>query len=469
MMRTRVCLNPSRWGLLAVLRLLALGLVLTGSPAWAQVPEEPRLALPGSSPVSISSIPAPPVTRLVLPNGLVLLVQESPFEDIVAVELLVRAGVQQEGSNLTGLTSLIQDLLSDRITKDTTGQDIVEITGSLVTTQAEPDYARISLLTTPEYLEFMIGRLGQALRQRASTTSEVDQARSLALQALQGNQGAFSALYEVFLDTFYRYHPYKRTTSGVEGSVRKFDPQAVDAYFQRYYVPNRMVLSVAGKVDGTALAELVRREFASLEPVRETSVNIQWEPKASEKEVFLAAGSRLAWVFLGYPAPSLTSRDYAAMRVIHCLLGEGISSRLWIELREKRGLAYELGSIYPDLEGPSHILAYIITRPNSVGESRRRILGEVDRLKKERISQSELEDTQRKLIGNYLLERETNQGKAFHRGLAEILGLGYESDMYYLRHLQETTPQDVQRVARLYLDSATLVVARPGGRFYLDF
>ncbi len=468
-MRACVCLTPSRWDLLAVLRLLALSFFLTMSPALAQLPEGPRLAPPRPSPASVGSIPAPPVTRLVLPNGLVLLVQESPFEDIVAVELLVRAGVQQEGSNLTGLTSLIQDVLSDRITKDAAGQDIVEITGSLVTTRAEPDYARISLLTTPEHLEFMMGRLGQALRQRASTTPEVDRARSQALQALQGNQGAFSALYEVFLDTFYRYHPYKRTTSGVEGSVRKLDPQSVDAYFQRYYVPNRMVLSVAGKVDGAALAELIRREFASLEPVRETSVNIQWEPKASEKEVFLAAGSRLAWVFLGYPAPSLTSRDYAAMRVVHGILGEGLSSRLWTELRENRGLAYELGSVYPDLEGPSHMLAYIITRPNSVGESRRRILAEVDRLKQEGVSQRELEDTQRKLIGNYLLERETNQGKAFRLGLAEILGLGYESDMYYLRHLQEITPQDVQRVARLYLDSATLVVARPGGRFYLDF
>lgn len=452
-----------------VVCLLALGLLLRGAPASAQLPDLPQLASPRPAPASLGTIPTPPVTRTVLPNGLVLLVQESPFEEIVALELLVRAGVQQEGSNLTGLTSLIQDILSDRITKDPSGEDVVEITGSVVTTRAEADYARISVLTTPEHLELLVTRLGQALRQRSSTTPEVEQARERALVALQGNQGAFSALYEVFLDTFYRYHPYKRTPSGVEGAVRKMDPQAVDTYFQRYYVPNRMVLSVSGKVDGAALATLVRREFTGLEALRETSLNIQWEPKASEKEVFLSAGSRLAWVFLGYPAPSLSSRDYAAMRVVHGLLGEGLSSRLWTELREKRGLAYELGSIYPDLEGPSHMLAYIITRPNSVGESRRRILAEVDRLKKEGVSQRELEDTRRKLVGNYLLERETNQGKAFHLAQAEILGLGYESDVYYLRHLQQVTPQDVQRVARLYLDSATLVVARPGGRFYLDF
>lgn len=451
---------------------LVVWLALACSPLGA---ETPQLAPPAPAPTpaasvaSPSAIPAPPVTRTVLPNGLVLLVQESPFEDIVALELLVRVGLQQEGSNQAGLTGLIQGIVSDRITKDEAGDDLVEVTGSIVQASAEPDYARISILTTPEHLDLLLGRLGQALRRRDSGKPEVERARDRALQALEGNQGAFAALYEVFLDTFYRYHPYKRTTSGVPGSVRRVDPQAVDAFFQHYYVPNRMVLAVAGKVEQTALAQKVRQEFGRLAARRESTLDIQWEPKASEREVFLAAGSRLAWVFLGYPAPGVGSQDYAAMRVVHALLGEGLSSRLWTELREKRGLAYELGSIYPELEGPSHMLAYIVTRPNSVGESRRRILAEVERVRSEPVSLQELEDTRRKLIGNYLLERETNQGKAYNLAHAEVLGLGYEADVNFLRDLAAVTPEAVRRVAGLYLDRYTLVVARPGGRFYLDF
>ena len=446
--------------------LLLAGALLLGAPALAQ---EPQLAPTRVAPSPARSVAVAPVTRTVLPNGMTLLVQESPFEDIVAVELLVRAGLQQEGSNLAGLTNLIQGLLSDRITKDDSGEDLVEVTGSIVQTTAEPDYARISLVTTPEHLDQMMGRLGKALRQRVSTTPEVDRARERVMQELQGNQAAFAALYEIFLDNFYRYHHYKRTTAGVEGSIRRVDPQMVDTYFQRYYTPNRMVLSVCGKVNQASVADLARREFLELQPRKENSVEIQWEPKASEKEVFLSANSRLAWVFLGYPAPSLGSKDYAAMRMLQGILGEGLSSRLWTELREKRGLAYELGSLYPELEGPSHMLAYIVTRPNSVGESRRRILEEVDRIKKETVSIQELEDTRRKLTGNYLLERETNQGKAFHLALAEALGLGYEEDLDFLKQLDAVQPADLQRVARQFLSEYTLIVARPGGRFYLDF
>jgi zinc protease len=229
------------------------------------------------------------------------------------------------------------------------------------------------------------------------------------------------------------------------------------------------VVSVAGKVERSSIEAKIKSELGELQPQKDTTVEIQWEPKAAEKEIVLSAGSRLAWVFLGFPAPGKKSSDYAAMRMLQGLLGEGLSSRLWTELREKRGLAYELGSVYPDLEGPSHMLAYIITRPNEVGESRRRILDEVEKVKREGVPVLELEETRRKLIGNYLLERETNRGKAFHLALAELLGMGYESDLAFIKQIQAVTPQDVQRVARTYLDNATLVVARPGGRFYLDF
>lgn len=450
---------------------LALGAaaLLLMSPASVRA-QEPQLApAPKAAPPPARPPASAPVTRTVLANGMTVLVQESPYEDIVAIELLVRVGLQQEGSNLAGITNLLQEILSDRIVKDEKGEDIMEVTGSIVDSSTEPDYARISILTTPEHMDLLLRRVGAAFRQRTMTTPEVAEARTRVLQGFQANQGAFSALYEIFLDNFYRYHPYKRTVAGAEASVKRMDPQTLDPYFQRWFVPNRMVLSVAGKVDASVIADRAKKEFAALESHKETSVEIQWEPKASEKEIFLAAGSRLAWVFLGFPAPGVGSQDYAAMRVVQGLLGEGLSSRLWTELREKRGLAYELGSLYPELEGPSHMLAYIITRPNSVGESRRRILEEIDRVKTETVGTVELEETRRKLIGNYLLERETNKGKAFHLALAEILGIGYEADVSFLKHLNAVTPADVQRVAKQYLDNYTLVVARPGGRFYLDF
>ena len=198
-------------------------------------------------------------------------------------------------------------------------------------------------------------------------------------------------------------------------------------------------------------------------------MEVQWEPQASEKEVYLYSQSELAWVLLGYQAPSLQSSDYAPMQVIYGALGAGLSSRLWTQLRENRGLAYEVGARYPELLGPSHLLCHVITKPSSVGIARRRMLAEIDKLKKDGMSELELAETKEKLLGMYLLERESMSGRALHLGMAELSGAGYESDARKLQELQRVTVADVKRVANEYLREPTLIMARPGGRFYFDW
>ncbi|HXE72867.1 MAG TPA: pitrilysin family protein, partial [Candidatus Nitrosotenuis sp.] len=269
---------------------------------------------------------AAPVSRTSLPNGLVLLVQENPGEDIVAIELLVGVGLAQEGSNLEGIVHLLGQLLVNRITEDVSGADVVEVTGSLVTATSEPDYARLSIQTTSRHFPFMMRRLGAALRQRTLSEAEVAEVREDLLEEIRSSNKTFSALYGIFLENFYRYHPYRRTGTGSEASVQRLDASVVNPFFSKYYVPNRMVLSVAGRVDRVQVANLVRSELGGLAAVPQRSVDIQWEPRSAEKEVILAAGSRLAWVFLGFPAPGVRSQDYAPMRVIQSYLAEGLSS-----------------------------------------------------------------------------------------------------------------------------------------------
>jgi predicted Zn-dependent peptidase len=97
------------------------------------------------------------------------------------------------------------------------------------------------------------------------------------------------------------------------------------------------------------------------------------------------------------------------------------------------------------------------------------MLAEIDRLKKEGMSELELSETKEKLLGMYLLEREGLSGRALHLGMAELSGAGFESDARRLQELQAVTTDDVKRVASRYLVEPTLIMARPGGRFYLDW
>ncbi|MCR4783003.1 MAG: insulinase family protein [bacterium] len=412
---------------------------------------------------------APAVKKYVLPNGMTVLGVEAPDENLIVLDYLVHCGVSQEGSNLQGYNQLILKMLNNRISQDEAGDDVVEITGSLVDDGASQDFSRLSITATPVNAMFMLRRLCKAVANPNFTQAELDKARNQTLNSMGDSNGASGQLYDIFLSAFYRVHPYKRTPGCVPVILNRATPEEVSRYYQRNFTPDRTVLTAAGRMNREKIFDTVKEYCSDMLAAKERLIEVQWEPKAVEREIYLYSQSELAWVLLGYQAPSLQSSDFAAMQVIYGALGAGLSSRLWTQLRENRGLAYEVGARYPELMGPSHLLCHVITKPGSVGVARRRMLAEIDRLKKEGMSELELSETKEKLLGMYLLEREGLSGRALHLGMAELSGAGFESDARRLQELQAVTTDDVKRVASRYLVEPTLIMARPGGRFYLDW
>ncbi|MGM9992540.1 MAG: M16 family metallopeptidase [Candidatus Bruticola sp.] len=409
------------------------------------------------------------VKKYVLPNGFVCLTLEEPSKNLVVIDYLVRCGVSQEGSNLQGYNFLVLKMLSNRISDDEFGDDVVEITGSLVDDGASADYSRLSITTSPVNYMFMLRRLCKAVANPNFSQAELDQARRQTLNRMGDSEGTSGQLYDIFLSCFYRIHPYKRSPQVVPVILNRTSAANISAYYKRNFTPDRTVLTAAGKVNAQKVREEVSSACASMVPAGEKILEVQWEPQASEKEVYLYSQSELAWVLLGYQAPSLQSSDYAAMQIIYGALGAGLSSRLWTELRENRGLAYEVGARYPELLGPSHLLCHIITKPGTVGIARRRMLAEIDKLKKDGMNELELAETKEKMIGLYLAERESLSGKVLHLGMAELSGAGYESDARKIQELKSVTAADIKRVANKYLREPTLIMARPGGLFYFDW
>ena len=176
----------------------------------------------------------------------------------------------------------------------------------------------------------------------------------------------------------------------------------------------------------------------------------------------------IAWVLVGYPAPSAGSEDHIPMMLINAVLSEGLSSRLFNEIREKKGLAYTISSVHPDLKGPSHFLTYVITRPHDAGKVRRDVLKQAKRLQDEPLTATELSAAKQKVRGSFLKERETCQGKAFRLARAESIGLGYNYEENFEKRLSEVKASDIRKVAREYLVDPTVIIARPGGRLYWD-
>src|SRR5207253_8251796 len=112
-------------------------------------------------------------------------------------------------------------------------------------------------------------------------------------------------------------------------SVRQLTKPKLEAFYKRFWAPNKTVLAVVGDVDRAKVLKILEDKMGKMPQVEEKKIEVSWEPKAVEKELFLSSGSNLSWIFLGYPAPGMNSPDYMPMKLLHTILGDGLSSRLW--------------------------------------------------------------------------------------------------------------------------------------------
>ena len=157
---------------------------------------------------------------------------------------------------------------------------------------------------------------------------------------------------------------------------------------------------------------------------------------------------------MGWQASSVKDKkDFVTLKVINTILGSGLSSRLYRNLRESDGLAYQLGSSYSPKVLGGTFMTYIGTNPQTLQYSREKMLNEVNRLKVEFVSDSELKDAKDRLKGGFIIALETNSEKASSVGLFEAYGLGYDFLNEYTKMVDEITASDIVKVANKYFTS----------------
>jgi zinc protease len=164
---------------------------------------------------------------------------------------------------------------------------------------------------------------------------------------------------------------------------------------------------------------------------------------------------------LGYFGASVYDPNYPILKLINTYLGNGLSSRLFVELREKRGLAYDVSAIYPTRIDLSQFILYIGTAPENTEIALQGLQEEAERLTKITLSPEELQRAKNKLLGQYALGKQTNSEIAQIYGWYETLGLGVEFDSKFPTLINQITPETVQQVAQKYFTEPYISLVGP--------
>lgn len=407
------------------------------------------------------SFPYESTAKAKLANEAVILVKEDYKMDIVAINIMFKVGLKQEEAQTSGATNLIKELLFKDDENSSYISEALEALGATLTIEVMPDYFNIQCFTNKENFNQTLDLLYSGIANQNFEVKMLEMEKGKVLKILKDPYGSFGTIYDFFLQNFYQNHPYKLIRLGTSTSIKNIDTVILSGFYHRYFSPSNMVISVCGNINKTTAINQLSKKFALMPKQSLPLIKIDWEPPSRENTLFLNLKSNLSWVMFGYPAPSFKSPDYPIMLLIKNYITEGTSSRIWISIRETEGLAYDLGGIFPQLEGPSHFIIYVITEPNNTWVCRKKIANEISNLKSIPLDYPDLEKIKEKTLAKYSLSRERVTSQAEATAIDELFGLDYTYDERLKDEILAVTPSDIKRVANIYLVNPTIILAKP--------
>jgi predicted Zn-dependent peptidase len=400
------------------------------------------------------------IYRTVLPNAIVVLVVENQAADIIAGRIFVRAGSCYEHREKAGLAHL----LSSVMTKGCDGLSSLEIAekvesvGASLSTHAGTDYFLLSLKTVSADFADILTLSGLLLRSPTFPETQVELEKRLALQDIRSQkEQPFNLAFEQMRQAMYQKHPYSMSVLGTETTINSITRADLVEFHQTHFRPDNIVISIVGRITPQAALDLVGEVFGDwpqppqLRPILDLPA-ISVKPKSCLKPL----NTQQSIVMLGYMGPSVSAPGYAALKLLSTYLGNGLSSRLFVELREKRGLAYEVSAIFSTRLFPASFIVYMCTAPENTSIALERLRQEVELLCTTELSTDELQTAKNKILGQYALGKQTNGQIAQIYGWYEILGLGIEFDQEFSELINKVSSKLAMTAANRYLQEPYL-------------
>ncbi|NEQ96230.1 MAG: insulinase family protein [Cyanothece sp. SIO2G6] len=408
------------------------------------------------------------IVRTVLPNGLVVLVTENPSADIVAARILVRGGGRHESPEQAGVANLLATVLT-KGTERLSSQDIaerVESVGASLGTEATADYCLLGFKTVSADFAAILALSAEIMQSPSLPTAEIELEQRLTLQGIRSMQEQpFSLAYNQLRQSLHSQSSYAISNLGQEKTVIALDRDALLQYYRANFRPDNTVISIAGRIKAEAALAAIAETFGDwqADAPMDPAAAIAPSPIVTSR-CTIAQETQQVIIMLGYQAASVHQADYLGLKLLSTYLGNGLSSRLFVELREKQGLAYDVSAIYPTRVHPSHFVVYMGTAPANVTIAIEGLRQEVERLHQVPLTLEELQISKNKLLGQYALGKQTNGQLAQLYGWYEILNMGVEFDRLFQHNTDALDVETLQDIAHRYFkqDSCLSLVGPEG-------
>jgi len=389
-----------------------------------------------------------------LANGLRVITEAMPHVRSVSVGIWIGSGSRRETAEQNGLSHFIEHMLfkgtSKRSAEDI-ARSVDSIGGNLDAFTAKEQVC-YNTKVLDEHLSQVFDVLADLVLHPMFREEDIEKEKGVILEELKMEADSPDYLvHEIFSSNFWKDHPLGKPILGTRETVKKYDRAMVQSFYSSIYAPVNMLITAAGNLAHDRMVALVRQHFEDVapgeplgaDPIPGTHARIALRNKKALEQVHMC---------LGVPSYPLPHEERFACYVMNTLLGGGMSSRLFQNIRERQGLAYAVFSELNPYRDTGCLSIYAGTSIESAPKVVQSILKEFRQLKEQAVNDEELRRAKDHLKGSLMLSLESTGSRMSNLARQEM----YFSRFFTLDELVESielvTAADVQRIAQTFFD-----------------
>jgi predicted Zn-dependent peptidase len=412
------------------------------------------------------------IQRQVLPNGLVVITETMQHVRSVSVGIWVRNGSRREVPAENGLAHFLEHMVfkgTERRTAESIAREMDSV-GGMLDAFTSKEQICFNAKVLDEHLPIAFDVLADLVQRPKFDSEDLKKERQVVLEEIKMDlDNPEYLLHDIFTRGFWPNHSLGRPILGTPETVRGFDREAIYRRFQTWFSPDHILVTAAGNITHEQVLKLVEGEFGGLKPigikeedaVPSTGAPINLERKRDLEQVHLC---------IGVPSLPIAHERRFGIAVLNNLLGGGMSSRLFQNIREKQGLAYAVFSELTPYSDAGMFSVYAGTAKETVGKVLDMTIAEFRAMKESPVSAEELLRAKNHLKGSLMLSLESTSSRMSNLARQELYFHRFSSLDEILASIEAVTREEVQALAQEFFrpERIAVTVLGPLNGFTLD-
>jgi predicted Zn-dependent peptidase len=400
------------------------------------------------------------IQRAVLPNGLTVITEEMKHIRSVSIGIWLKTGSRDEDLPWNGISHFIEHMVF-KGTQHRTAEEIarqVDSIGGNMDAFTAKECISFSIKVLNEHVPIALDVLSDLVLNPVFDSQDISRERGVILEEIKMDEDNPDYLvHEIFTQNFWKDHPLGRPILGTRDTVKKFDRTPVFDFYNQRFSPGNMIITAAGYLNHERFVEVVAKHFANMKPM---SNGFHSSPPKIVPKIILRNKKSLEQVQIcvGVPSYPITHERRHTSYILNTLLGGGMSSRLFQNIRERQGLAYAIYSDLNPYRDTGCMSIYAGTSRASAGKVVESIVSEFRKLKTERVTPDELRRSKDQLKGSLMLSLESSNARMSNLARQEM----YFDHFYGLDELiakiEAVTAEELQELANQFFETDNIAV-----------